>query len=172
MMSSEGAPRASEMFVSSATSSHDTGGVAVRVLVDEAQPAAHRRGRHRAVALVATLSGGGGDDDGGSSSEGGSGPAAPAGAVRVSFAYSPEKEKLLEPLIRRFNSEREQVNGKPVFVEGEIVSSGEAESKLASGDLELTAWSPASSLWGRLLNFEADQRSWPTTTRRSSAPRS
>ena len=111
-----------------------------------------------AVALVATLSGGGGDDDGGSSSEGGSGPAAPAGAVRVSFAYSPEKEKLLKPLIRRFNSEREQVNGKPVFVEGEIVSSGEAESKLASGDLELTAWSPASSLWGRLLNFEADQR--------------
>ena len=112
-----------------------------------------------AVALVATLSGGGGDDDdGGSSSGGGSGPAAPAGAVRVSFAYSPEKEKLLKPLIRRFNSQREQVNGKPVFVEGEIVSSGEAESKLASGDLELTAWSPASSLWGRLLNFEADQR--------------
>jgi Ca-activated chloride channel homolog len=110
-----------------------------------------------AVALVATLSGGDGDD-GGSSSGGGSGPVAPAGAVRVSFAYSPEKEKLLKPLIRRFNSQREKVNGKPVFVEGENVSSGEAESKLAAGDLELTAWSPASSLWGRLLNFEADQR--------------
>ena len=77
-----------------------------------------------AVALVAALAGGGGDDGGSSSSEGGSGPAAPAGAVRVSFAYSPEKEKLLKPLIRRFNSQREQVNGKPVFVEGEIVSSG------------------------------------------------
>jgi Ca-activated chloride channel homolog len=108
-----------------------------------------------AVALVAALSGGDGDDGG--NSGGGSGPAAPVGSVRVSFAYSPEKEKLLKPLIRRFNSQRAEVNGKPVFVEGEVVSSGEAESKLASGDLELTAWSPASSLWGRLLNFEADR---------------
>jgi Ca-activated chloride channel family protein len=108
-----------------------------------------------AVALVAALSAGDGDDGG--SSGGGSGPAAPVGSVRVSFAYSPEKEKLLKPLIRRFNSQGVEVNGKPVFVEGEVVSSGEAESKLASGDLELTAWSPASSLWGRLLNFEADQ---------------
>jgi Ca-activated chloride channel family protein len=110
-----------------------------------------------AVALVASLSGGDGDDGGSSSSGGGSGPAAPRGSVRVSFAYSPEKEKLLKPLIRRFNSQRVKVNGKPVFVEGEVVSSGEAESKLASGALELTAWSPASSLWGRLLNFEADR---------------
>jgi Ca-activated chloride channel homolog len=108
-----------------------------------------------AVALVASLSGGDGDDR--ESSGGGSGPVAPEGSVRVSFAYSPEKEKLLKPLIRRFNSERAEVNGKSVFVEGEVVSSGEAESKLASGDLEPTAWSPASSLWGRLLNFEADR---------------
>jgi Ca-activated chloride channel family protein len=110
-----------------------------------------------AVALVAVLSGGGGGD-GGDGDGRGSGPAAPKGSVRVSFAYSPEKEKLLKPLIRRFNSERSKVGGKPVFVEGEVVSSGEAESKLAAGTLELTAWSPASSLWGRLLNFEADRR--------------
>jgi Ca-activated chloride channel family protein len=109
-----------------------------------------------AVALVAVLSGGGGDDSGGGDGSR-SAPVAPKGSVRVSFAYSPEKEKLLRPLIRRFNSERTKVNGKPVFVEGEVVSSGEAESKLAAGTLELTAWSPASSLWGRLLNFEADR---------------
>jgi Ca-activated chloride channel homolog len=108
-----------------------------------------------AVGLVAALSAGDGDESG--SSGGGSGPQAPQGSVRVSFAYSPEKEKLLKPLIRRFNSQRAKLNGKPVFVEGEVVSSGEAESKLASGALELTAWSPASSLWGRLLNFEADR---------------
>ena len=109
-----------------------------------------------AVALVAALSGGD-EDDGGSSSGGGSGPVAPQGSVRVSFAYSPAKEKLLKPLIRRFNSQRAKVSGKAVFVEGEVISSGEAESKLADGALELTAWSPASSLWGRLLNFEADR---------------
>jgi Ca-activated chloride channel family protein len=108
-----------------------------------------------AVGLVAALSAGDGEDSG--SNGGGSGPVAPQGSVRVSFAYSPEKEKLLKPLIRRFNSERTRVDGRPVFVEGEVVSSGEAESKLASGALELTAWSPASSLWGRLLNFEADR---------------
>jgi Ca-activated chloride channel family protein len=110
-----------------------------------------------AVALVASLSAGEGGDDGSSGGGDGSGPAAPAGSVRVSLAYSPEKEKLLKPLIRRFNAERTKVDGRPVFVEGEVMSSGEAESKLASGDLELTAWSPASSLWGRLLNFEADR---------------
>ncbi len=107
-----------------------------------------------AVAIVSTGGGGGGDDDNG----GGSGStSAPKDAVRVSFAYSPEKEKLLEPLIRRFNEQGEQVNGRAVFVEGQVVASGEAESKIADGRLKTVAWSPASSLWGRLLNFEADR---------------
>jgi Ca-activated chloride channel homolog len=107
-----------------------------------------------AVAVVAIVSTGGGDGGGGG---GGDGPEPAEDALRIPFAYSPEKEKLLEPLIDRFNERREQVGGKPVFVEGEVVSSGEAESKIASGDLEPVAWSPASSLWGRLLNFEADR---------------
>ena len=82
------------------------------------------------VALVSAGGGDGGDDDAGD----GAGPAAPEGAVAVSFAYSPEKEKLLAPLIKRFNSERVRVNGRPVFVEGEVVSSGEAESEIATGE--------------------------------------
>lgn len=113
-----------------------------------------------AVAVVAILSAGGGGDKsngGGSSTT----AAAPKGAVRVTFAYSPEKEKLLAPLIRRFNSEREQVGGKPVFVEGQVVASGDAEAKIADGRLKSVAWSPASSLWGRLLNFEADRQLAP-----------
>ena len=111
-----------------------------------------------AVAAVALFSAGGDDggDDGGG--DGGDGPAAPQGSIGIPFAYSPEKEKLLVPLIRRFNQERIEVGGKPVFVEGEAVASGEAESKIASGELEPVVWSPASSLWGRLLNFEADQQ--------------
>ena len=108
-----------------------------------------------AVAIVAVVSTGGGDD--GDSSNGGQESAAPEGAVRVPFAYSPEKERLLKPLIRDFNSQRERVGGKPIFVEGEVVSSGEAERKIADGRLKPVAWSPASSLWGRLLNFDADQ---------------
>jgi Ca-activated chloride channel homolog len=101
-----------------------------------------------AVAVVALVSAGG---------DGGDEQAAPAGALRISFAYSPEKEKLLEPLIRRFNDEGKTSAGRRVFVEGQVVSSGEAESQIANGRLEPVAWSPASSLWGRLLNFDADQ---------------
>ena len=108
-----------------------------------------------AVLGVAVFSTGG---DGGDSGGGGSsGDRAPAGSLRVTFAYSPEKEKLLEPLIERFNEEGTEVGGKAVFVEGMSIASGEAQSKIAKGTLEPVAWSPASSLWGRLLNFEADR---------------
>ena len=104
-----------------------------------------------AVGLVVLL--GRGEDDGRSKPQ----TSAPAGALAVSFVYSPEKEKLLAPLIERFNRSGTSVAGKPVFVEGQVVSSGEAEDKIAKGRLEPVAWSPASSLWGRLLNFDADR---------------
>jgi Ca-activated chloride channel family protein len=108
-----------------------------------------------AVVAVAIVAGGDGGDGGGSSG----GDRAPSGAIVVSFAYSPEKETLLEPLIARFNERREEVEGRPIFVEGEVVSSGEAQTKIAAERLRPVVWSPASSLWGRLLNFEAD-RPW------------
>ena len=44
-----------------------------------------------------------------------------------------------------------------MFVEGVNAASGDAESRIAKGTFKPVAWSPASSLWGRLLNFEADQ---------------
>ena len=102
-----------------------------------------------AVAVVAVLSTGGGDDSSESQNDA---QRAPEGAVRISFAFSPEKEKLLEPLIREFN----QQDGR-AFVEGEVVSSGDAQTRIADGRLEPVVWSPASSLWGRLLNFDADR---------------
>ena len=111
-----------------------------------------------AVALIAILSSGGGkgNDEPGSGSA--TAPArAPAGAIEVRFAYSPEKEKLLTPLVKKFNASGAEVDGKRVFVSAQNVSSGDAQTKIASGRLKLTAWSPSSSLWGRLLNFEADQ---------------
>jgi Ca-activated chloride channel family protein len=114
-----------------------------------------------AIALIAVLgSGGGGDDsanDGGDLGSATAPATAPAGAITVSFAYSPEKEKLLVPLVDRFNAAGEKVDGKRVFVQAQNVSSGDAQAKIAAGRLKLTAWSPASSLWGGLLNFEADQ---------------
>jgi Ca-activated chloride channel family protein len=106
------------------------------------------------IAVVLTTRGG---DDGGKKAADGGGAKPAAGATRVSFAYSPEKEALLKPLIERFNREGVQADGRPVFVEGSVVSSGDAEARIAAGKLKPVAWSPASSLWGRLLNFEADR---------------
>jgi Ca-activated chloride channel homolog len=109
-----------------------------------------------AVAAVAFLTTGGGGDGGGSGGERGGG-SPPPGALKLPFAYSPEKERLLVPLVREFNEREEQVGGKPVFVEATKISSGEAEARIARGSLQPVVWSPSSSLWGRLLNFDADR---------------
>ncbi|MEA2135525.1 MAG: Ca-activated chloride channel [Solirubrobacteraceae bacterium] len=109
-----------------------------------------------AVGAVAWLAGGGGGKDApGTKTD--SGSPAPSNAIQVSFAYSPEKAKLLLPLIKAFNGKREQVGGRTVVVKGMNVASGDAENRIAKGSFKPVAWSPASSLWGRLLNFEADQ---------------
>lgn len=111
-----------------------------------------------AVALIAVLGSSGGGDGGDTGAGDATGPAtAPAGAIAVDFAYSPEKEKLLVPLVNRFNASNTEVDGRQVFVRASNVASGDAQTKIADGRLKLTSWSPSSSLWGRLLNFEADR---------------
>src|SRR5207247_1855950 len=79
---------------------------------------------------------------------GGSGAKPASNAVRISFVYSPEKQALLQPLIERFNRERHDSGGRPVFVDASVVASGDAETKIAKQKLKPVAWSPASSLWG------------------------
>ena len=107
-----------------------------------------------AVALIAVFAGGGKD----ATEIGGPAPqSAPQGSTKVTFAYSPEKEQLLKPLIASYNASQAQAAGKRVFVEGRNVSSGDAQLKIARGTYKPVAWSPASSMWGSLLNFEADQ---------------
>jgi Ca-activated chloride channel family protein len=110
-----------------------------------------------AVAIIAVVAGSGGSDPAGVGADAAPVTKAPRGAVKVAFGYSPEKEKALVPLIKAFNADRHVVDGRQVFIDGQVISSGEAERKLAAGQLKLDAWSPASSLWGRLLNFETDQ---------------
>ncbi|WP_320671534.1 vWA domain-containing protein [Patulibacter defluvii] len=109
-----------------------------------------------AVAAIAILASGG--SKGGGTGDRGDGPSAPpAGAITIDFAYSPEKAALIEPLIRRFNGSDTRADGRPVFVRGRSVASGDAQEKIARGRLQPVVWSPASSLWGRLLNFTADR---------------
>jgi Ca-activated chloride channel family protein len=121
-----------------------------------------------AIGAMAALSSSGGGDGGGSGGSGGDASTtstdvvqAPTGAVRVDFAYSPEKDALLKPLIKAFNSSGARVGGRQVFVTGRSVASGDSELAIAKGRSKPVAWSPASSLWGRLLNYETDQKQVP-----------
>ena len=79
-------------------------------------------------------------------------------AVRLTFAYSPNQEQLLVPLIRKFNAERHAAGGREVAIVGESVASGDVEAKVATRTYQPTIWSPASSLWGRLLDFQVRAR--------------
>lgn len=113
-----------------------------------------------AVIVAVVLAGGSGGGSGSSSTAGGiasTGGTAPAGALVVDFAYSPEKEALVTPQVAAFNAERRKVGGRTVFVRAQSVSSGDAMRRIAAGTLRPAVWSPASSLWGRLLNYTADK---------------
>ncbi len=77
--------------------------------------------------------------------------------ARVSFVYSTEKEALLKPLVARYNAERHRSGDATVRIDGRAVASGEAADDIAAGRLRPTLWSPASSLWGQLLNYSADR---------------
>jgi Ca-activated chloride channel family protein len=76
--------------------------------------------------------------------------------LRVTFAYSPNQEDLLLPQIARFNREQHEVGGRRIQILGESVSSGEAEAGIARRRYRPQLWAPASSLWARLLEYEAD----------------
>ncbi len=81
---------------------------------------------------------------------------APADAIEVSIAYSPEKEALLNESIARFNERGEKIDGRPIFVTATNVSSGAALERIKAGSLQPTIWTPSSSLWGRLLTEQKD----------------
>jgi Ca-activated chloride channel homolog len=132
------------------------------------------RGRPLIIALAALAiliafvarSGGGDGRDSGAGSGAGEGVTATGAAtttasagprVRVSFVYSTEKAPLLKPLIARYNAERHRSAGATVQIDGRVVASGEAADTIAAKRLQPVLWSPASSLWGQLLNYDADR---------------
>jgi Ca-activated chloride channel family protein len=79
--------------------------------------------------------------------------------VRLEFIYSPDTEKLLAPLIQRFNRSGTKIRGRSLHVTGHAITSGEAERMIAAGTARPAVWTPASSLWGRLLNADV-RRGW------------
>jgi Ca-activated chloride channel family protein len=109
-----------------------------------------------AVGIAYAASGGGGSDDK-PTPDRAARDAAPANALSLKFSYSPEKEEMLVPLVKRFNDERHLSGGRPVFVDAKVENSGDVEAALARGREGPEMWSPSSSFWGRLLNYDADR---------------
>ena len=99
------------------------------------------------AALLAACGGVGGGDGG-----------PPSNALRISIAYSPEKEKWLNEQIPAFNARRVEVGGRPVFVEGVNKSSGAARTEIRNGTLDVTVWTPSASTWLEVLKQETGNR--------------
>ncbi|WP_129629620.1 VWA domain-containing protein [Candidatus Oscillochloris fontis] len=81
-----------------------------------------------------------------------SGPS--ANALRISIAYSPEKEPWLLERIAVFNAQNQRVGDRPIFVEGVNKSSGAARTEIRNGTLQVTVWSPSASTWLEVLRQE------------------
>lgn len=79
----------------------------------------------------------------------------PANALKITIAYSPEKEGWLTDRIAAFNATRTRVNGQTVFVEGINKSSGAARTEIKTGQLNVTVWSPSASTWLEVLKQES-----------------
>lgn len=99
------------------------------------------------LALLASLLAACGGDSGSTNT--------PSNALRISIAYSPEKEKWLTEQIARFNERRVEVEGQPIFVEGINKSSGVARTEIKNGSLQVTVWSPSASTWLEVLKQES-----------------
>jgi Ca-activated chloride channel family protein len=80
---------------------------------------------------------------------------APSNALKISIAYSPEKEGWLKDRIAAFNATSTKVNNQVVFVEGLNKSSGAARTEIKNGQLKTTIWSPSASTWLEVLKQEA-----------------
>jgi serine/threonine protein kinase len=77
-------------------------------------------------------------------SSGGPGSAGPT--ITVNFTYSTEKEPWMKPAVTAFHSSGATLNGKTIQVALNELGSVDAKKQILSGQLQPTAWSPASSL--------------------------
>lgn len=82
-------------------------------------------------------------------------PVAPANALTITIAYSPEKEGWLKDRIAAFNASQTKVDGQVIFVEGTNKSSGAARTEIRNNQLKTTIWTPSSSTWLEVLKQES-----------------
>jgi hypothetical protein len=76
----------------------------------------------------------------------GSGSGAAGGTITVNFIYSTEKDAWMKPAAAAFNNSSATLNGKTIQVALNELGSVGGHDQILSGQLQPTAWSPASSL--------------------------
>ncbi len=81
-------------------------------------------------------------------------PQPPSNALKITIAYSPEKETWLKERITVFNNSRTKIGDQVAFVEGVNKSSGAARTEIKNGSLKPTVWSPSASTWLEVLKYE------------------
>ncbi|MBN1484442.1 MAG: substrate-binding domain-containing protein [Chloroflexia bacterium] len=85
--------------------------------------------------------------------EGGNG-VNPQAELRIQVVYATEEGEWMRSAAERFNQEEHELNGQRIVVELIGLDSGEALFQIKNGDIQPTAWSPASMLWVNALNAE------------------
>ncbi|MDZ4718615.1 MAG: hypothetical protein SH847_09185, partial [Roseiflexaceae bacterium] len=63
-------------------------------------------------------------------------PQPPSNALKITIAYSPEKETWLKERITVFNNSRTKIGDQVAFVEGVNKSSGAARTEIKNGSLK------------------------------------
>jgi Ca-activated chloride channel family protein len=73
--------------------------------------------------------------------------------LTVSMVYGSEKEEWLVPLIEEYNAQRNKTEaGSTIAVEATPMGSIESGDRIATGELQVTVWSPASSIYVPVAN--------------------
>jgi hypothetical protein len=78
----------------------------------------------------------------------------PLPELRVQVVYATEEGDWMRSAAERFNEEEHELNGQRIVVELVGLDSGDALFQIKNGEIQPTAWSPASMLWVNLLNAE------------------
>lgn len=84
-------------------------------------------------------------------------PADEATPLRIEYVVTTDADQLLQPLVEQFNAETHRVGGREIEVVLVGRASGEAEAAYVDGTSRSPLWTPASSLWGRLLNHHVGE---------------
>ena len=99
--------------------------------------------------------------DGGSG--GGSGGSLADGGVKLVFVYGSEKESWMKTELAAFEaSGAKTASGEPIHVEAHAMGSGEALQAIVDGKLKAHVFSPASSLYDKLLDDAWSKKSGTT----------